>query len=82
MSERQKHWVQIFSKRLFDNSLGWYERHSTQTLNYLDRLDLAIPFTIFVSGAGTSMHSIRNETEIDRHGEKHEAAYRHLFMEV
>ena len=55
MSERQKHWDQIFSKTLFDNSLGWYERHSTQTLNYLDRLDLAIPSTIFISGAGTSV---------------------------
>lgn len=50
MSERQKHWNQIFLKTPIDSRLGWYERDSSQTLRYLDRLDLDIPATIFVSG--------------------------------
>lgn len=55
MDHRQTHWDRIFSKSPGDNSLGWHEGSSAQTLSYLDRLELEIPSAIFVAGAGTSM---------------------------
>lgn len=55
MSGRRKHWDTLFSKIEDDSRLGWYERYSDQILAYLDRLDLVIPSTIFLAGAGTSM---------------------------
>ena len=55
MSGRRQHWDTIFAKSEDDRRLGWYERNSDQILGYLERLDLAIPSTIFLAGAGTSM---------------------------
>ena len=55
MSGRRQHWDTIFAKSEDDSRLGWYERNSDQILGYLERLDLAIPSTIVLAGAGTSM---------------------------
>ncbi len=53
MTTRNEHWNTIFSTK-DDPELGWYEDDVSQTLKFLDRIQLAESATVFLPGAGTS----------------------------
>jgi SAM-dependent methyltransferase len=53
MNTQNPHWDEIFSGKT-DTELGWYESDASQTLKFLDKIDLS-EATIFLPGAGTSV---------------------------
>lgn len=51
--DKQAHWDHIFSDKP-DETLGWYERDVSYTLDFFPKGLLDKPQTIFIAGAGTS----------------------------
>ena len=49
-----EHWNDIFSNTI-DPKLGWYEKDVSQTLKFLDKIDIKSTSNIFIPGAGTSL---------------------------
>lgn len=50
----KNHWNTIFDSTE-DTELGWYEEDVTQTLKFVDEVDLADQSVIFLPGAGTTL---------------------------
>ena len=53
MSTLNKHWDTIFSSTS-DSELGWYEENTSQTLKFIESIQLKSSATAFLPGAGTS----------------------------
>jgi hypothetical protein len=51
---KQLHWNNIFKKNK-NESLGWWESDISQTLKFLDNIDINNESRIFLAGAGTSL---------------------------
>lgn len=50
----ESHWNNIFEKTK-DEKLGWWENDTSQTLKFLDKLEITKNTKIFLAGAGTSI---------------------------
>jgi hypothetical protein len=50
----EKHWNNIFEK-IDDKDLGWWENEISQTLNFLNQIDINDNSRVFLAGAGTSI---------------------------
>lgn len=53
MKNSNAHWDRIFKSKK-DADLGWYESSASQTLKFIESIDMPATATIFLSGAGTS----------------------------
>lgn len=50
----EEHWNSIFNKT-DDNKLGWWENETSQTLKFIENININSSTNIFLAGAGTSV---------------------------